>query len=252
VCEAGHTYDISRAGYINLLQPQDRRSREAGDMATAVNARQWLLAAGFGRAVIDRVAAHAASLSPGAVVVDLGCGTGEALGTMVEQHSVVGVGIDLSVRAIERAARRWPTATWVVANADRRLPLLDRSVSLVTSIHARRNPLDCARVLTEQGRLVVAVPGPDDLQELREAIAGRAPERERAHGVEIEHSPMFHLRDRDIVREQHLASREVLLQLLRATYRGARRSALPRLDTLDTLAVTLSSEVLTFTRRAPQ
>lgn len=250
VCESGHTYDISRTGYVNLLQPQDRRSRDAGDMATAVDARAWLLAAGLGRALVDRVAAHAAPLPSGTVVVDLGCGTGEALGTIVERHPVVGIGIDLAVRAIERAARRWPATTWVVANADRRLPLLDRSVSLVTSIHARRNPVDCARVLTEEGRLVVAVPAPDDLQELREAIAGRALERERADGVEREHSAMFQLLDRAIVREQHPASREVLLQLLRATYRGERHSALPRLDALDTLTITLSSEVLTFARRS--
>lgn len=249
VCEAGHAYDVSRTGYVNLLQPQDRRSRDAGDMATAVDARAWLLAAGLGRGVIDRVAAHAATLAPGSVVVDLGCGTGDALGTMVEQHAVVGIGIDLAVRAIERAARRWPTATWVVANADRRLPLLDRSAALVTSVHARRNPVDTARVLTDEGRLVVAVPAPDDLQELREAIAGRALERERADGVEREHAPMFQLLDRASVREQHQASREVLLHLLRATYRGERHSALPRLDALDTLTITLSSEVLTFTKR---
>ena len=249
MCEAGHAYDIARAGYVNLLQPQDRRSRDAGDMATAVDARQWLIAAGFGRTLIDRVAAHAATLPSGSVVVDLGCGTGEALATMVERHSVFGIGIDLSVRAIERAARHWPTATWIVANADRRLPLLDRSASLVTSIHARRNPVDSARVLTDEGRLVVAVPAPDDLQELREAIAGRALERERGHGVELEHSTLFQLLERDIVREQHHASRDVLLQLLRATYRGERRSALPRLDTLDALTITLSSEVLTFAKR---
>ena len=249
-CEAGHAYDISRTGYINLLQPQDRRSRDAGDMATAVDARQSLLAAGLGRALIDSVAVHAATLSPGSVVVDLGCGTGEAIGTMVERHAVAGIGIDLAARAIERGARRWPTATWVVANADRRLPLLDRSVSLLTSVHARRNPLDAARVLTDTGRLVVAVPAPDDLQELREAIAGRALERERADGVEREHSALFQLLDRVVVREQHHASRAVLLQLLQATYRGERHSALPRLAALDSLTITLSSEVMTFVRRS--
>ena len=249
VCEAGHAYDIARTGYINLLQPQDRRSRDAGDVAGAVDARAWLLAAGLGRALIDRVAAHAAALSPGSVVVDLGCGTGDALGTIVDQHAVVGIGIDLAVRAIERAARRWPTATWIVANADRRLPLLDRAAALVTSVHARRNPVDSARVLSDEGQLVVAVPAPDDLQELREAVAGRALERERADGVEREHAAMFQLLDRAIVRERHHASREVLLQLLRATYRGERLSALPRIDALDTLTITLSSEVLTFARR---
>ena len=67
--------------------------------------------------------------------------------------------------------------------------------------------------------------------------------------MELEHSTLFQLLERDTVREQHHASRDVLLQLLRATYRGERRSALPRLDTLDSLTITLSSEVLTFAKR---
>jgi 23S rRNA (guanine745-N1)-methyltransferase len=249
VCDEGHAFDVSRAGYINLLQPQDRRSREAGDMASAVDARQTLLAAGLGLTLIDRVASDAASLPPGSVVVDLGCGTGEALGTMVDRHGVCGVGIDLSVRAIERAARRWPSATWIVANADRRLPLLERSASLVTSLHARRNPLDSARVLADEGHLIVAVPAAEDLQELREAIAGHALERNRADGVEAEHSALFELISRDTVREQHRVTRDVLLQLLQATYRGERRSEEPRRHALDTLTVTLSSDILTFAKR---
>lgn len=247
-CDAGHTFDISRAGYVNLLQPQDRRSREAGDMAAAVDAREALLAAGLGLALIERVAADAASLPSGSVVVDLGCGTGEALGTTVARHDVCGVGIDLSVRAIEKAARRWPSATWVVANADRQLPLLDRSASLVTSLHARRNPAEAARVLTVGGRLIVAVPAADDLQELREAIAGRSVERDRASGVEAEHATLFRLIARDTVREQHRVHRDMLLLLLQATYRGERHSAEPQKLALDTLTVTLSSDVLTFAR----
>lgn len=218
-------------------------------MATAVDARQALFAAGLGLALVDRVASVVASLPHGSVVVDLGCGTGEALGTMVERHGVCGVGIDLSVRAIEKAARRWPSATWVVANADRRLPLLDRSASLVSSLHARRNPAEAARVLTDDGRLIVAVPAADDLQELREAIAGRADERNRASGVEAEHSTRFRLLARQTIREQHHVERDVLVHLLRATYRGERRSAETRRTVLDALTVTLSSDVLTFAKR---
>ena len=248
-CGAGHAFDLARAGYINLLQPQDRRSREAGDMATAVDARQALFAAGLGLALVDFVASVAAPLPHGSVAVDLGCGTGEAVGTMVERHGVCGVGIDISVRAIERAARRWPSATWVVANADRRLPLLDRSAALVMSLHARRNPLDIARVLADEGQLIVAVPAADDLQELREAISGRALERDRAVGVEAEHSTLFRLIARETIREQHHVERDVLVHLLQATYRGERRSADTRRTALDTLTVTLSSEVLTFARR---
>src|SRR3982750_4806984 len=42
VCAKGHSFDVARSGYINLLQPQDRRSRNPGDTAAAVDARRRL------------------------------------------------------------------------------------------------------------------------------------------------------------------------------------------------------------------
>src|ERR1017187_10884104 len=34
-CPRGHSFDVARSGYINLLQPQERRSKEPGDTAIA-------------------------------------------------------------------------------------------------------------------------------------------------------------------------------------------------------------------------
>ena len=42
VCARGHSFDIARSGYINLLQPQERRSKNPGDTADAVAARRRL------------------------------------------------------------------------------------------------------------------------------------------------------------------------------------------------------------------
>ena len=36
VCSQSHSFDVARSGYINLLQPQDRRSPAAGDRDEAV------------------------------------------------------------------------------------------------------------------------------------------------------------------------------------------------------------------------
>ena len=45
-CSRGHSFDVARSGYINLLQPQDRRSKEPGDTKEAVAARRRLMIAG--------------------------------------------------------------------------------------------------------------------------------------------------------------------------------------------------------------
>jgi len=250
-CARGHSYDIARSGYINLLQPQDRRSRSAGDSKEAVIARGRLLARGIGREILEAFVGHAAALSlpTPAVVADLGCGTGDVLATLAAMRSIDGVGIDLSAAAADHAARQFPELTWVVANADRRLPLVDASVDLVLSMHGRRNPQECARILTRSGLLLVAVPAPDDLVELRQSVLGQSINRDRSEGLVIEHDEWFTLLSRDTARERRRIDREALHDLLCSTYRGARLSTVTRVDAIESLDVTLASEILLFQRK---
>ncbi len=249
ICAAGHTFDVARSGYISLLQPQDRRSPAPGDSKEAVAARARLLAAGIGGAVIHAILTHVSDGPAPLVAVDLGCGSGELLGALAGTRAVNGVGIDISTAAAEAAARRYPSMTWIVANADRRLPLLDASVDLVLSLNARRNPAESARVLTAGGVLIVGVPAPDDLMELRAAVQGEAIERERADAVVAAHEPLFSVLERFTTREQHHLEGDRLRDVLRSTYRGARASAASRVETLDALDVTLASDVVVMTRR---
>ena len=205
-CDSGHTFDIARSGYLNLLQPQDRRSHTPGDAAAALDARARLLAAGVGASILAEFVERAAAVmeTPSdAVVLDLGCGTGEALERVTSTAGAHGIGIDISVDAIDRAARRAASLTWVVANADRRLPLLDASVALALSFNARRSPAECARVLAPGGHLLIAVPAPDDLIELRALVQGEGVPRERAVAVAQDHAPFFALEARRTLREQH-------------------------------------------------
>lgn len=247
-CPAGHTYDVARTGYVNLLQPQDRRSLDAGDSREAVEARARLAAAGVGGALIESVVSLASGLELGEcpVVADLGSGTGDLLGALASARHLNGVGIDLSVAAADHAARRFPNLTWVVANADRRLPLLDRSAQLVLSLNARRNPAECARVLAPGGYLLVAVPAADDLVELREYILGSRVERGRTRGLVDEHAASFDVQDQFDVRSTARLDGDTLRSLLRATYRGLRATAVERVNTLATSEVTLASDVVLF------
>jgi SAM-dependent methyltransferase len=122
-----------------------------------------LLDAGIGRTFITDLVRCLTSLSlpVNGSVADLGAGTGDALAACVAaERTVAGIGIDLSTAAARHASRRFPDLTWVVANADRRLPLIDGRVSLFLSLHGRRNPAECARALAPTGFLLVAVPRP--------------------------------------------------------------------------------------------
>jgi 23S rRNA (guanine745-N1)-methyltransferase len=248
VCARRHSYDIARTGYVNLLQPNDRRSLAAGDSADAIAARSRLLRDGVGRSILEVVAAEVTGLG-GDVAVDLGCGSGELLAAIHDRQHVAGIGIDLSTAGIEQASRRHPDLTWLVANADRRLPLLDRTVDIVLSLNGRRNPAECARVLARGGSLVIAIPGAEDLIELRTALQGARVERDRVESLLAEHAEHFAVLKQSRHVERHELTQSQLHDLLRGTYRGARTSAAARLASLDTMHVTLASDVVIFAPR---
>jgi len=166
VCERGHSFDVARSGYINLLQPQDRRSNQPGDTPAAIAARRRLHDRGVSGPLLSAITAI---LGPSAndVVLDAGCGDGFYLGSLARQTGCSAHGIDISATAIEAAARRYPECEWIVGNADRFVPYADRSFSIVMSITARMNSSEFRRVLRDDGRLLIALPAPDDLIELR-------------------------------------------------------------------------------------
>jgi 23S rRNA (guanine745-N1)-methyltransferase len=170
VCPRGHSFDIARSGYINLLQPQDRRSKHPGDTAAAVAARRRLHDRGVSGPLLRAIAEMTAASRDG-VVLDAGCGDGFYLGSLALEAGFDAHGVDISTHAVEAAARRYPPGEgnfeWIVANADRYIPYADRSFSMVLSITARMNAAEFRRVLRDDGRLLIAIPSPEDLMELR-------------------------------------------------------------------------------------
>ncbi len=167
-CPRGHSFDIARTGYLNLLQPQDRRSKNPGDSAEAVAGRRRIYDLGIAEPLLAAITA-AALPTPSDSVLDAGCGDGYYLGSIAATTGCAAHGIDISIPAIEAAARRYSNCEWLVANADRFIPCADSAFSLILSITARRNPPEFRRTLRDDGRLLIALPAPDDLKELRGA-----------------------------------------------------------------------------------
>lgn len=249
-CERGHSFDVARSGYVSLLQPQDRRSLDAGDSRETAHARRELLDAGFGAVLEQTLVEFAGALeaAPTGFVADLGCGEGRYLSAVAARTGLHGVGVDLSPHAIELCARRHPQHTWVVANADRRLPLLDGAVALVLSIDGRRPRDEFERVLARDGALLVAVPAADDLAELRGAVLGEIRDEPRVARVAAELAPHFELADQRSARARLTLERSDLERLAAATYRCARTREREMLASIAQLEVTTSHDLLLFRR----
>jgi 23S rRNA (guanine745-N1)-methyltransferase len=177
-CEARHSYNIARQGYASLLSGGKHPS--AGDSAEMVAARAAFLATGHYSAIADAVAASIPTAAiPDAtrdaaasgLVLDLAGGTGYYLARVMDAHpQLVGLSLDLSPHAARRAAKVHPRVASATADAWQRFPLLDRSVRHAVSIFGPRNPGELARVLQEDGSLVVVTPTAEHLHELRDGL----------------------------------------------------------------------------------
>jgi len=244
-CPRAHSFDVARSGYVNLLQPRDRRSVRPGDAPATVAARRRLAARGFEAAITDRIAALL-TLDPGDAVLDVGCGDGHHLAAIAARSGAEGHGLDISVAAIEAAARRFPGLHWVVANADRFLPYADGSFRAVTSITAQRNPAEFRRVLRPDGIVLLVVPAPDDLVEVRERILGERIERDRVEAAVATFAPLFTLERHERIRHVARLDAASVRDAMAISYRAGRASRLARLAEVGDLDVTLSRDALLF------
>jgi 23S rRNA (guanine745-N1)-methyltransferase len=129
--------------------------------------RVAFLEAGHYAGVTDALADVVADGPAPSALLDLGGGTGHHLAGVLDRlPAAVGVALDSSPYAARRAARAHPRAVAVVADTWARLPVADRAVDRVLVVFAPRNGPEIARVLRDDGRLVVVTPAADHLSEL--------------------------------------------------------------------------------------
>jgi 23S rRNA (guanine745-N1)-methyltransferase len=163
-CARGHTFDIARQGYVNLLTG---RAPARTDTVAMIDARAAFLAAGH----YDPIAAGlTAAAGPGirpCFVVDAGAGTGFYLAAVLARHeSWEGLALDASTPAVRRGARAHVRAGAAVCDVWRGLPLADGCADLILNVFAPRNGAEFGRVLRPDGALLVLTPAPDHLAEL--------------------------------------------------------------------------------------
>jgi 23S rRNA (guanine745-N1)-methyltransferase len=177
-CPAGHSFDIARQGYINLLPVQNKRSKDPGDSKEMVLARQEFLNAGHYKPIADAVSdlVNASAASDRTVnILDAGCGEGYYLRELTKSRLINNgsrlhlTGVDISKWAVMAAARQEKNADWIVgSNAN--LPLLPASQDVILCMFGFPVYPEFSRVLTAQGILIKVDAGPDHLIELREII----------------------------------------------------------------------------------
>ena len=177
-CENGHSYDVARQGYVNLLMSNRSSAKRHGDDKLMVVSRQEFLDAGHYDCLCDGLCALAVQLCEGEVrLLDAGCGEGfytAAVKRALEENGHVchGGGVDISKEAVAAAARRDRSLTLAVAGINA-LPVPDESIDLLLNIFAPEDEREFGRVLRPGGLLMKAVPRERHLFGLKEAVYDR-------------------------------------------------------------------------------
>lgn len=177
-CRSGHSFDISKKGYVNLLTTKGRNPGKAGDNKEMIRARSAFLDLGLYAPLANLVAKKICELTAGIkepAVIDSGCGEGYYTAAFADHNkNAAFYGVDISKHGVDHAASRARAAGLEnihlsVASAFS-LPFKNDVADVVVSIFAPVSNDEYARVLKQGGKLIVVSPTAKHLFGLKSAL----------------------------------------------------------------------------------
>lgn len=196
LCQTGHTFDIAKSGYVNMLPPGKEKNARTGDEKDMVRARVDFLGKGYyggiSSAAVEVIAEYLGNCDS-AVLCDMGCGEGwhtcRIAGELQEKtgRDVLALGFDASKYAAECASKLAKSKGWLpkdglggelVSHVQCgfmpgnifHLPVADASVDCAVSMFAPVAGEEARRILRPDGLLVVVSSGRDHLLQMRQLI----------------------------------------------------------------------------------
>lgn len=250
-CCNGHGFDVSSAGYVNLLRPGKMRNRSSGDDHGMVSARTRFLSAGYYAPNRDTIIELAKEYLPsGGIVVDAGCGEGyytNGLAEVIENAFVIG--IDASKHACgaaSRAAKRLGVAdrTSYATASLTDAPIPDKSVDLILSFFSPCDYGEFRRILKDGGKVIIGSAGKRHLYELKEVLYGVGNVRDNEpvlHGERADGSGLYHVFGKTLSYKITVTGQEDINALYSMTpyFWRTPRSGAEALSKLDELTVTV-------------
>ncbi len=162
-CLKGHSFDLSKQGYVNLLLDNSHNKRH-GDDKLMVKSRTDFLEKGYYSPLRDAVCEI---VGDNQSVVDAGCGEGYYTEKIAEKNTVCG--IDISKDALKSAAKRCPNVSFAVASVFC-IPVQDCSQDVVLNIFAPDSNGEFFRILKQGGKLIMVQPMENHLFELKKVV----------------------------------------------------------------------------------
>ena len=169
VCPRGHSFDIARQGYVNLLTVQQKHSLDPGDTREQVLSRRAFLDTGLYRPIAQALIDGAREYGARGELLDVGCGEGYYSARLAGALGMHLTGMDISREAVRCAAGKYKNGLWLCATASH-IPVADHSCDLLTSLFALTMPEEFKRVLRPEGYFFQVLAAEDHLLGLKSII----------------------------------------------------------------------------------
>lgn len=276
-CPGGHSYDVSRAGYVNLLPPGKGRNARSGDERDMIRARSAFLRRGaydpIDRAAAELLGEHLSEAVPARerILCDMGAGEGThtvKIARLLHEktgQSVLALGFDASKHGAESGCRYArsegcfddggsnPVRVVCLPANLFRLPVGDGCADAALSLFAPIAWEETARILCENGLFLTVSSGREHLLELRRILYDEVRFTE-FHPAPPEGSPFVFLGRTTIAFPVELENPERIRELFTMTPFFHRVPAVgrERLEKTDSLTVTAQAELSLWRRTSPE
>ena len=164
-CENGHSFDIAKEGYVNLLRASKNGDRIGDDKASA-RCRRDLLNKGYYVSLQKRLCEIFESRQGS--VLDICCGEGYYTAALGQNPDLQVFGFDISREMIRLAAKRGGCRFFVANMAA--IPIQDESIDHAIHLFAPFIEESFVRILKPGGKLITVIPGRHHLWGLKQAL----------------------------------------------------------------------------------
>lgn len=164
-CNRGHSFDIAKEGYVNLLR-SNKNGDQIGDDKISARCRRDFLNKGYYQPLREYLQKLFSERS--GTVLDICCGEGYYTSGLSENSCLQVYGFDISREMVRLAAKRGGAACFVANLAS--IPVADASFDYAVHLFAPFQEAEFLRILKDGGRLYTVVPGSHHLYGLKKLL----------------------------------------------------------------------------------
>ncbi len=164
-CENGHSFDVAREGYVNLLR-SSKSGDFIGDDKASARCRRDFLNKGYYSVLKNALCALFENRKGN--VLDICCGEGYYSSALAQNPNLSVFGFDISKEMVRLAAKRGKCQFFVANLAS--IPVEKKSFDYAIHLFAPFQEASFADILKPGGRLITVIPGSNHLWGLKQTL----------------------------------------------------------------------------------